>query len=295
MKMSLKTALKKTFMGLFLCVVIALIIVWLSVPFFSEKLIFQPTQLPPQYQYHFDQNFEEINLPPEPNVLINALYFKAQNSKGIIIYFHGNRDNLQRWGGIASTLTQYNYDVFVMDYRGYGKSTGERTEEKLYQDALFCYNFVQKTYNPKEIIFYGRSLGSGFATKLASTNNPRMLILDAPYYSMSKTTGRYMPFMPMSWLLKFPIPTYKWIKHVKCPIHIIHGTNDKLIPLNSSIKLSKINAKLSRLHPVIGGGHNNMHNFESYHEILSQIFTIDKIEFDRQKSSIEFIRKKNND
>jgi len=92
--------------------------------------------------------------------------------------------------------------------------------------------------------------------------------------------------------LKFPIPTYKWLKYVKCPIHIIHGTNDRLIPLSSSIKLSKINPGHTRLYPVIGGGHNNLHNFESYHEILSQIFTIDKIEFDKEQSSIGFVRKK---
>jgi hypothetical protein len=101
-----------------------------------------------------------------------------------------------------------------------------------------------------------------------------------------------MPFMPMSFLLKFPIPTYKWLKYVKCPIHIIHGTNDRLIPFKSSLKLSKISPKNTRLHPVISGGHNNLHTYESYHEILSQIFTLDKLEFDKENSSLNFIHKK---
>lgn len=109
---------------------------------------------------------------------------------------------------------------------------------------------------------------------------------------MSKTTSRYLPFLPMSWLLKFPIPTYKWIKYVKCPIHILHGTKDKLIPFSSSIKLATINSYLSCLHPIIGGGHNNLHNFESYHKTLSEIFKMDNLDFNKELSSISFTRKK---
>jgi len=137
----------------------------------------------------------------------------------------------------------------------------------------------------KYIILYGRSLGSGFATKLASTNQPRMLILDAPYYSLSKVTARYAPFMPMSIILKYPIPTYKWLKYVECPIHIIHGTNDKLIPFKSSVKLSKVKPKLTRLHSVIGGGHKNLNTFESYHKMLSEIINTKPTTVDLETTS----------
>jgi pimeloyl-ACP methyl ester carboxylesterase len=80
---------------------------------------------------------------------------------------------------------------------------------------------------------------------------------------MTKTTKRYLPFLPISLIIKFPIPTYKWVKHVKCPVHIIHGTKDRLIPLNSSVELSDLAPKNTRLHTVVGGGHNNLHTFES--------------------------------
>jgi len=81
------------------------------------------------------------------------------------------------------------------------------------------------------------------------------------------------------------------IKYVKCPIHIIHGTEDKLIPFKSSIKLAAINSELTRLHSVIGGGHNNLNTFESYHEVLGQILKASAVEFDRENSSIDFKRK----
>ena len=139
------------------------------------------------------------------------------------------------------------------------------------RDLQEIYNLVKEKATEERIIVYGRSLGSGFASKLASMNNPKMLILDAPYYSLTKVTGRYMSFMPLSVIMKYPLPTYKWLKYVKCPIHIIHGTHDKLIPFKTSIKLSQIQPKITRLYTVIGGGHKNLNNFESYHKMLGEI------------------------
>jgi hypothetical protein len=154
------------------------------------------------------------------------------------------------------------------------------------------YDEIKKRVPERFIILYGRSMGSGFATKLASVNNPKMLILDAPYYSLKHVAMRYLPFMPLSWIIKFPVPTYKWIKYVKCPIHIIHGTDDKLIPLKSGIMLSEINPNHTKLHIVINGGHNNLHNFPSYHLFLDDILADDDDDkFDITKSSLYFKRK----
>lgn len=79
--------------------------------------------------------------------------------------------------------------------------------------------------------------------------------------------------MPLSILIKFPMPTYKWLKYVNCPIHIIHGTDDRLIPYKTSVKLSKIKPSITTLHTVIGGGHKNLNTFESYHKMLHDIIT----------------------
>ena len=139
------------------------------------------------------------------------------------------------------------------------------------RDLQLVYNKLKEQTTEDRIILYGRSLGSGFAAKLASMNNPRMLVLDAPYYSLTKVTARYAPFMPLSILIKYPLPTYKWLKYVQCPIHIIHGTHDKLIPYKTSVKLSQVNPKLTTLHSVIGGGHKDLNNFEAYHIMLGKI------------------------
>ncbi len=260
--------------------------------FFQDRLLFRPEKLPEEFKFVYDNlTFDEYKVKVKDGVELSGLHFKSVKPKGVVFYLKGNSRSIKGWGKFAIDFIRYQYDVIMVDYRGFGKSNGKRNQEEIKKDLQFIYDAIKERVDESHIILYGRSMGSGFATKLASTNNPRMLILDAPYYSMKQVAKRYMPFMPLSWLLRFPIPTYKWIKYVKCPIHIIHGTNDKLIPFQSSIKLSKINAPLSRLHSIIGGGHNNLHTFESYHEILDQILTKDKIDFDKEQSSIGFTKK----
>lgn len=259
----------------------------------QDYILFRPEKLPKGFNFDYKNlNFQEYFIEIKPGVMISGLRFKCDHPKGVVFYLKGNSRSMKGWGKFAIDFIRYDYDVIMIDYRGYGKSTGIRTQEEIKDDLQLIYNKIKEKVEEKYIILYGRSMGSGFAAKLASMNNPRMLILDAPYYSMSKTTSRYLPFLPMSWLLKFPIPTYKWVKYVKCPIHILHGTSDKLIPFSSSIKLSSINSALTNLHPIIGGGHNNLHNFESYHRTLSEIFTMDQIEFNRDMSSLSYIKKK---
>jgi uncharacterized protein len=268
------------------------IVISILVYFLQDMILFRPEKLSKEFQFAYENlKFQEYLIEIKPGVTLSGMRFKAENPVGVVFYLKGNSRSIKGWGKFAIDFVRYNYDVIMIDYRGYGKSTGLRTQEEIKKDLQLVYDKIKSKIDEKYIVLYGRSMGSGFATKLASANKPGMLILDAPYYSMAKTTGRYMPFMPMSILLKFPIPTYKWIKYVTCPIHIIHGTSDRLIPFDSSIKLSKINPSLTRLHPVIEGGHNNLHNFESYHEIRSQSFAVKKLEFDKDKSSLAFVRK----
>jgi alpha-beta hydrolase superfamily lysophospholipase len=259
---------------LYILLIVALVYAFISVLLYylQEYFLFKPEKLPKDFNFYYEnQKVSEYNLETRDGAVINALHFSVDKPLGVVLYLKGNSKSIKGWGKFAVDFTRNNYDVIMVDYRGFGKSTGKRSQKAIKHDLQFIYNKLRDEVSEKYIVIYGRSLGSGFATKLASVNTPKMLILDAPYYSLSKVTGRYIPFMPLSIILKYPMPTYKWIKYVKCPIHIIHGTKDKLIPFNSSIKLSQINAKLTRLHPIIEGGHKNLNNFESYHKILTEI------------------------
>ena len=255
--------------------------------FLQDYFLFKPEKLTPDFEFYYNnQEFEEYNVETRDGAAINGLRFKSQSPKGVVFYLKGNSKSIKGWGKFAVDFTRHGYDVIMVDYRGFGKSTGRRTQKAVKRDMQVIYNKIRDKVPEKYIILYGRSLGSGFATKLASMNNPRMLILDAPYYSLSKVAKKYIPFMPLSLLIKFPMPTYKWLKYVKCPIHIIHGTDDRLIPYKTSIKLSKINPKTTKLYTVIGGGHKNLNTFESYHQMLGEIITSRPQEIDLEGSSI---------
>lgn len=255
--------------------------------FLQDYLMFKPEKLEKDFQFHYEnQETEEYNVETRDGATINGLHFKSKNPKGIVFYLKGNSKSIKGWGKFAVDFTKHNYDVIMVDYRGFGKSTGRRTQKAIKRDLQVVYDKIKKNVDEKYIVLYGRSLGSGFATKLASMNHPRMLILDAPYYSLSKVAKRYLPFMPLSILIKFPMPTYKWLKYVQCPIHIIHGTDDRLIPYKTSVKLAKIKPKLTTLHTIIGGGHKNLNTFEPYHKILKDIITFIPIETDLQDTSL---------
>lgn len=263
------------------------IVISILLYYFQDYFLFKPERLPREFKFYYDnQVVEEYNLETRDGAVINGLHFRTKRPKGVVLYLKGNSKSIKGWGKFAVDFTRHNYDVIMVDYRGFGKSIGKRSQKAIKHDLQYVYNKIRERVPEKFIILYGRSLGSGFATKLASMNHPKMLILDAPYYSLAKVTGRYMPFMPLSIILKYPMPTYKWLKYVNCPIHIIHGTDDKLIPFKSSVKLSEIKPKQTRLYPIIGGGHKNMNTFESYHKALTEIIIGEEREIDLSTTSI---------
>jgi len=239
---------------------------------FQEKVIFRPKKLAKNYIYSFDKAFEEVNLTTDDNSVINALHFKVKNPKGIILYYHGNKGNLNRWGPMVSPLTDYGYDIFIMDYRGYGKSNGKRNEKNLYRDAQLCYNHVNQFFKEENIIIYGRSLGGTFATYVASKNNPKQLILEAPFYNLTDLSKRKFSFLPYKYLLKFQFNSNKFIVNIKCPITFLHGDKERLIPLKSGQKLFETLKKGHAKFVVINNGtHHNLMMSDLYKEKIATL------------------------
>jgi pimeloyl-ACP methyl ester carboxylesterase len=239
--------------------------------FFQEKFIFKPEKLKADFQFKYDIPFKEYFFDVEPSVRINGLHFFRDEPAGLILYFHGNTRSIKGWAKYARDFYRYNYDVVLIDYRGFGKSTGERSETKMLRDVQFVYNALLQTYPEHHIIVYGRSIGSGFATKIASENKPRYLMLDAPYYSFLKVVERFLPILPVRYVLRFHLRADKWIRYVNCHTYIIHGTRDWIIPIRHSESLQKINPQKITLIRIHGGGHNNLPAFDEYHNFLRDI------------------------
>jgi fermentation-respiration switch protein FrsA (DUF1100 family) len=239
----------------------------IAVYFMQEKLIFLPTKLAADYEYQFSEPFEELFLEAEDGARLNAVHFKIENPKGLILYFHGNAGDLSRWGEIASELIKYHYDVLIMDYRSYGKSTGVMSEQNLFNDATLFYNHALKFYAEEDIIIYGRSLGTALATFVASENNPRKLILETPFYNLEEIAKKRFPFLPVKYLLNYRFLSNNYIEAARCPVVIFHGTKDNIVPFESGKSLSELVPKDSLTFVSIEGGeHNNLINFEEYRQ-----------------------------
>lgn len=237
----------------------------------QERFIFKPEKLHPDFKYKYDAPFKELFFDVEQGVRINGLHFTVNKPLGLVLYFHGNSRSIKGWAKYAKDFFRYNYDVVLVDYRGFGKSTGKRSEKDMLKDMQFVYDSLAVQYTEHHIIVYGRSLGSGFATKIASENKPRYLILDAPFFNFTKAIERFLPILPVRFILRYKLKTDKWIRYVNCHTYIIHGTKDRLIPISNSEKLQALNPQKITLIRIHGGGHNNLPSFNEYHNFIRDI------------------------
>tara|TARA_R110002073_G_scaffold336208_1_gene530932 strand:- start:71973 stop:72770 length:798 start_codon:yes stop_codon:yes gene_type:complete len=261
----------KKIIALFLGIYIVLMVIFYLV---QERIIFQSKKLDTNFTYTFAKKFEEVQFTTSDKAVISALHFKVDNPKGVLLYFHGNKGNLQRWGTMVSPYTQYNYDVFVIDYRGYGKSTGKRSEQALYNDAEEAYKYLntQLGYAESEIVVYGRSLGCTFASYVASKNKPRHLILEAPFNSLIGVIKSKFPLFPYQLLLKYPFKTYALLPKVTSPTVIFHGDKDRLIAIDSGKKLFEVsNKEWTTFVTIKNGTHHNLTTFEIYKATMKAI------------------------
>lgn len=240
--------------------------------FFQERFIFlNGKKLPKDFVYKFPQPFQEINIKAKDGEIINALHFTLDQPKGVILFFHGNKGNLERWGTIVPYLLEYEYEVLVIDYRNYGKSTGDFNETNMYQDALDAYDYLKSQYLEDQIVVYGRSLGAAFSTQVGVHRNPKHVILEAPFYNLKRATKFYFTLSP-SFLLKYGFKTNEKIGKVTSPITIFHGDADETTSFDESKKLfSLVESKDKKFVEIANGTHHNLKDFEIYQDTMKEI------------------------
>lgn len=244
--------------------------------FYQEKIMFRDTKLPANYAYHFKSRFEELTIQAKDGKKLNGLLFKTDTSKGLIFYLHGIGGNLNKWGKIANIYTDLHYDIFFLDYRSYGKSEGKISDEKqIFSDIQVAYNRLKTIYPESNIVVFGYSFGAGPAARLAADNKPKMLVLQAPYYSMVELGKQQYPFLstiiPPS-LFKYPLRTYEYVEKTKAPIVIFHGSKDSTIGIDESLMLKKFLKPQDTLIIFDGQGHNYFTENPDYIKELKRIF-----------------------
>lgn len=249
--------------------------------YLQEKIVFLPTVLEENHRFDFNNSFKEYLWETPFKGLINAVHFTVKNPRGLILYFHGNSGNLERWGTIASDLTRFNYDVLTLDYRGYGKSRGALNEKNLFSDAQYAYDFVKDTYGESNIILYGRSLGGSFATKMAAENSPSKLILEAAFYNLEDMFSRWITESATSRIsskMTYLFLSNEYMKNVSCELYHFHGDKDFIVPLKSGQKLfgthdKTIGQPKRKFIEIPGGSHDDLATFEKYQKEIEKILS----------------------
>lgn len=244
----------------------------ISYVYFNQVgMVFQSAKLSKDYKFDYHQKFEELNIKSFDGVQLNGLLFKAENSKGLVFYLHGNAGTLETWGSIAGIYTSLGYDIFILDYRSFGKSEGEiENEEQLNKDVSVVYKTLTKRYPENKIIIAGYSIGSGLATILASENKPKALILQSPYYSFTELSSSRVPFFP-DFMKKFSLETAEYLPKIKAPIYIFHGMQDQLIPYENSVRLNELLKGKGHFYPLENQEHIGMNENADFQDRLRMI------------------------
>jgi pimeloyl-ACP methyl ester carboxylesterase len=239
---------------------------------FQEKLLLHPKSVPATFSYDFKLPHREWLIPVDENDTLHIVQFHPAANikrKGAVLFFHGNRDNIKRYLRYAIPLTNKGYDVWMADYPGFGKTTGRFTEQRVYQDARIVYQLAEKEFAADSIIIYGKSLGTGIASELASVKKCRRLILETPYYSIPQLARDHFPIYPTNRMSRYRFPTYEYLSYIESPVTIFHGTDDGVIPYKHAARLKNLLKNKDEFVTVPDAIHNNLLDFQLFRDKLN--------------------------
>jgi alpha-beta hydrolase superfamily lysophospholipase len=251
-------------LGLFaLLYVAAVVTVWAR----QESLLFRPVATPLTQALATATDVSEMRVTVE-GAEISVLRLRRPQPRAVVFYLHGNAGNLERWFVDLDFYRAANVDLVMMDYRGFGKSTGRiESQAQLLEDARAVLRVMDVSYRQLPLVLMGRSLGTGLAAALAADGKagaeglraPALTVLISPYTSMRELSAEKYPWVPVGPLLRYPLPTEAWLGASGGPVLIVHGDADTLIPPAHARRLAEVLGARARLVMIPGGTHSNVH------------------------------------
>lgn len=225
------------------------------VKYIEARSIFFPAKTLDATPQIVNLGFEDIDLKTSDGVDIHG-WFIPHGGKKTVLFFHGNGGNISHRLEKILFLRSADSNIFIIDYRGYGKSKGRPTEKGIYADAQASYDYLvdEKGTDPKDIIVYGESLGCAVAIDLASKNKVGGLILEGSFSSGRDMAKTLYPYLPIS-LFFTKFNSKEKIGKVNAPIIFIHSPSDEIVPFELAQKLFDSANEPKKL-IKIRGGHN---------------------------------------
>lgn len=252
-----KNDLKQMIMVSTIVILLAHGITWTAGYFFQDDFLYQTSDHikadPGDIWYEFDDLYIET---PDGETL-NAWWIPQENytEKLTIFYCHGNSLNIGNYLTPSKILFEQGYNVFIFDYRGYGRSTGETDEEGTYIDVKTCYSYMLENYNltPNQTVVYGRSMGGPIAAYLMNFYTPAALVLESTFTTCDKEAEYIAPWIPWNLFDTIEYPTIDYLQKAKCPVLIIHSKGDLKIRYHNGEELFKAAPEPKEMLTITGG------------------------------------------
>ena len=234
----------------------------------QERLIFFPQGLPADHRFELAADVQEHWIDV-PGARLNALHLRRPRPDGVVFFLHGNAGNLDSWFVDLDFYRRANVDLFMIDYRGYGKSTGRiENEVQLHADVRAAWQSIAPAYAGQRRVFFGRSLGTALAARLAAEVQPELTVLVSPFISLQTLAREHYPWVPAA-VLRYALHTDKSLPQIRGRVLLVHGELDTLIEPRHSTELQRLRPQ-SELVTVRGAGHNDLQDAKAYRTALQQ-------------------------
>ncbi len=215
-----------------------------------------PSMLPPPV---WAAGSREVWMRASDGTRLHALWWPQPAGAPVILFFHGNAQNNFAWALVRQDLEALGCRLLLPDYRGYGKSEGRPSEQGLYRDGQACLDWLAaEGIQESEIILFGKSLGGGVACHLVPDRPFLGLVLESTFTSLANVASRLFPFAPAGAALPEIYPSAEKVVRKACPLLVIHGTLDTLIPVAEGKALHRLAPEPKELFLVEGAGHNDV-------------------------------------
>lgn len=226
--------------------------------FYQGSFIYYPDRQWMATPEQFGLSYESVTFRTTDGLTLSGWYVPAEKPRGVMLFFHGNAGNISHRMLSMQIFNRLHFDIFIFDYRGYGKSEGQPDEIGTYRDAEAAWYYLvrQRNIDPSMIVVFGRSLGAAIASYLAVKHTPRALIVESAFTSVPELAARFYPFMPVRWLTRFQYATKDHLQKVTCPVLVVHSREDDIVPFGHGQALFQA-ARPPKDFLGISGSHND--------------------------------------
>jgi fermentation-respiration switch protein FrsA (DUF1100 family) len=245
----------------------------------EKKIIFHPAKFPEGYwdPASLGLKAQDILFQSEDGVNLHGWYVPTPGARATLLWFHGNAGNLSHRLDNIQRLLSLNFNIFIFDYRGYGKSEGEPDEKGIYKDSQAAYNKILELegVSVDSLFLFGRSLGGICAVETALNNSARGLILESTFTSASDMSRKIMPLIPLGWAIRSKLDAINNVPKLKLPKLFLHGDRDEVVPFDLGRKLYEAAADPKSFYIIQGAGHNDTYIMggRDYYNALDDFIT----------------------